>query len=438
MVFRLAGILSIRPANLCETRYVNAALGGIVGLKRYFEGARGIRRTIREALALAFWFHALYMFGLIRLPIPATPDFLRYAFNGLLILFIVNYSLFTDNGWWSVFFDLGYIYFLPLVYAGRLCGRMWKFSFKSFKSKLVWQNPRLLPMPTVIAAKAATTATQKASADTKESPKVQFHHRLARLFFKFAALWAILVLTVNAKPFLLLAIAVALIGALKAIANLWVIFSVPSNWIDKLETNLATQIQSQIKTLLEWDGTSGSTDIRNTFNILRLYGAIFNFVRDNSAILTSWAFSISVVVSVPFYCYISFLFSCVYVGIAKAAALQMTLPEAIVDSLFMPFAWSALPSNLAIRFIGGLQATCITIIGYNVLFRHLGNQLDRIAKAADSLHDPFVDESFNVKMSRVEGMLSNSVSQQPTSSKSSGKSRRTQRISRSERHNGVS
>lgn len=386
--------------------------GVVVGLKRYFEGVSGIRRTIREVLALAFWIHAFYMFGLIRLPVPATPDFFRYIFNGLLILFIVNYSLFTDNGWWSVFFDLGYVYFLPLVYAGRLCGRIWKLSFKGFKSKLVWQNPQLLPKPSVIAAQTATTATQKVSADPVESTTVRFHHRLARLFLKFAALWAILVLTVNSRPFLLLAIAVSLIGALKAIVNLWTIFSVPSNWIDGFKTKLAARIQSQIKTVIDWEGTSDSTDIRNMFNGLRLYGAVLKFVSDNSAVLTSWAFTISVVVSVPFYCYISFLFSCVYVGIAKVVALKLTFPEAFVDSLFIPFAWSALPPNLAIRFIGGVQAVCISIVGYNVLFRHLGSQFDRIAKAADSLHDPFVDESFKVKMSRVEEVLSNSVSQQ--------------------------
>jgi len=396
-----------------------------VGLKRYFEGASGVRRTIREVLALAFWTHALYMFGLIRIPLPVTPDFLRYAFNGLLVLFIVNYSLFTDNGWWSVFFDLGYIYFLPLVYAGRLCGRIWRLSFKSFKSKLVWQNPKLLTNPLVIAAQTAKSTTQNAPPVAVESTTVRFYHRLARLVFKFAALWALLVLTVNAKPFLLLASAVSLLGALKAIVNLWTIFSAPSNWIDKFEAALSKRMQGQIKAVLDWDGASSSANIRNAFNALKLYGAVLNFISDNSAVLASWAFTISVVVSVPFYCYVSFLFSCVYFGIAKVAALRLTLPEAFVDSLFMPFAWSALPANLPIRFIGGLQATCVSIVGYNILFRHLGNQLDRIAKAADSLHHPLVDESFKLGMGRVENLLSNPSPASPNGGgQPSGRNRR--------------
>jgi hypothetical protein len=417
--------LGLRPISSSETHCMNA--GGerlVVGLKKYFAGASGIRRTIREVMALAFWMHAFCMFGLIRLPFPATPDFLRYTFNGLLILFIVNYSLFTDNGWWSVFFDLGYIYSLPLVYVGRLCGCIWKLSFRSFKAKLVWQNPRLIPNSPAIVPQTGKTTTQSAPVDTVESPTVRFYHRFPRLFCKFTALWALFVLTVNAKPFLLLVIAVSLLGALKAIVKLWAIFSAPSNWIDKLEGGLAKQIEDGIKAILCWDGMSDSTDIRNTFNTLKLLGAVFNFVSDNSSMLISWAFTISVVVSVPFYCYISFLFSCVYFGIAKVASLRLALPEAFVDSLFMPFAWSALPSYLPIRFIGGLQATCVSIVGYNILFRHLGNQLERIAKAADSLHRPFVNESFKQKMSRVEDMLSHPNSASPKHSEQTSRRKR--------------
>jgi hypothetical protein len=184
-------------------------------------------------------------------------------------------------------------------------------------------------------------------------------------------------------------------------------------------------MQGQIKAVLDWDGASSSANIRNAFNALKLYGAVLNFISDNSAVLASWAFTISVVVSVPFYCYVSFLFSCVYFGIAKVAALRLTLPEAFVDSLFMPFAWSALPANLPIRFIGGLQATCVSIVGYNILFRHLGNQLDRIAKAADSLHHPLVDESFKLGMGRVENLLSNPSPASPNGGgQPSGRNRR--------------
>ena len=117
----------------------------------------------------------------------------------------------------------------------------------------------------------------------------------------------------------------------------------------------------------------------------------------------------------PYYCYISFLFSCIYVGVAKLTSLNFTLSEAFVDSLFMPFAWSALPSNLTIKFVAGLQATCVSIIGYNILFRHLGNRLDRITKTANKLCEPISREAFKARMNAVERLLS----QVPTVSKTS-------------------
>ena len=352
--------------------------------------------------------HAFYVFGIVPLPHPPIPDLLRYAYNGLLILFIINYSLFTDSGWWSVVFDLFYLYFLPFIYIGRLCSWIGRLSFRSFKHKVIWKNPQLILDSTLISAQPP--ATQKANKAIKETLKICFYHRLSRIFLKFALLWSLLILSVNSKPFLVFAVAVSLLGAARAILNLWGVFSGESTWVDKFETALAMLIEKYTKQIAEWDGRSSLGEVRAAINSLKFYGAVFNFVSDNSSLLTSWAFAISIMVSVPFYCYISFLFSCVYVGIAKLAILKFSLPEAFVDSLFMPFAWSALPADLSIKFIAGLQATCVLIIGYNVLFRHLGNRLDRITKVAAKLREPIHEESFKLKMSTAEGLLSQTAS----------------------------
>jgi hypothetical protein len=67
------------------------------------------RRMIREALALAFWTHAIYLSGFLPDLHIFAGNWPRYVLNSLLVIFIVNYSLFTENGWWSVIFDAIYI-----------------------------------------------------------------------------------------------------------------------------------------------------------------------------------------------------------------------------------------------------------------------------------------------------------------------------------------
>jgi hypothetical protein len=350
--------------------------------------------------------HAVFITGLVSLPNIANPDLLRYVYNSLLVVFIINYSLFSDRGWWSVLFDLGYIYFLPFTYAGRLFWWVTRSSAKSFKSKIIWQNPQLITRPVSIVAPVKTPTASKIDKDDKESAKINVYHRIARLFFKFAILWSVLILTVNSKIFLSLAVFVTALGASRAIFNLWGLFSGTSTWVDKTETVLANKIAELTTQIDRWDGRSNPDVITQAVNSLKLYRSVLNFIADNTNILASWAFTASILISIPFYCYISLLFSCMYFGIAKISGLNFPLQEAFVDSLFMPFAWSALPSNLLIRFVAGLQATSVMIIGYNILFRHIGNRLDRITKVAAKLRDPFRGDTFITKLSQVEGVLS--------------------------------
>lgn len=365
------------------------------------------RKIIREILGLAFWLHALYISGLISLPVLGPPELLRYIYNSLLVVFIVNYSLFTDNGWWSVIFDLIYIYFLPFIYVGRFSWWVIGTFYKNFKTQIVWQYPRLITIRPAAIALSTQAKIPTKDATKEDLTEVSFYQRMPRLVLKFALLWSLLILSVNFKPFLTLAVVITLIGAAKAIWSLWGLFSGGSSWVDTMEDRFAVKIKDLISQIMQWDETSTPDEITKTINGLKFYGSAFNFITENTTILTKWAFGLSLLVSVPFYCYISFLFACVYFGIGKIANIDFSLSNAFVDSLFMPFAWSALPANIPLRFIAGLQATCVTIIGYNILFRHLGNRLEKIRRAAVNLHDPFQNDLLRAKISRAETILSN-------------------------------
>jgi hypothetical protein len=349
--------------------------------------------------------HAIYITGLLPLWGTANPDLPRYTYNALLLAFIVNYSLFTDRGWWSVLFDLFYIYFLPFIYAGRTLWFVTALFARNFKSKIIWENPQLINQPAKVIPQAHDTQASKAIVNAKESARITIYDRLARMILKYSLLWCLLILTVNSKLFLWFAVAVTALGASRAILNLWGLFSGGSSWVDKVETSLGNKITELTAQIDRWDGVSDPEVIRQAINGLKLYRSVFNFIAENTAILTSWAFTASIAISIPFYCYISILFACTYFGIAKVSGANLPLQEAFVDSLFMPFAWSALPPNLLIRFVAGLQATCVSIIGYNIMFRHIGNRLERITKAATKLRSPFQSDPLPAKISKAEVAL---------------------------------
>jgi hypothetical protein len=370
--------------------------------KRKSKRANLARKIIRELLALAFWAHAVYLSGLFpKINIPPG-DWPRYALNSLLILFIVNYSLFSDNGWWSVLFDAIYIYFLPFIYAGRVFWAFGKLLHKHAKATIIWEAPRLISGKDATAQAANETAP---GAQSGESNDRSISSRVPRLFLKFAFLWSLLILSVNWKPFLVAAIICCLIGVAKAILALWLVFSGGSNWVDNLEQRFAQKINELVQQLITSDLELNPEQTRNAANSIKLYRSLLNFITANSATLNRWAFTISLVITVPFYCYVSFLFSCVYFGISKIADLNFSFGNAVVDSLFMPFAWSALPQNLSIRFIGGIQATFVAIAGYNILFRHLGSRLDKITNAASRLLDPIEQDELKMRIRHLEEHL---------------------------------
>jgi hypothetical protein len=384
-------------------------LGGLLNTKWKSKRSHLIRRIIRHSLGIAFWVHAIFALGLLRLPPISIQNLSRHVFNAILVVFIVNYSLFTENGWWSVSFDLLFIYFLPFIYLARIVWWSGGLFYKSIKSGIVWQSPQFVydrPIP--------QTNPQKEEGkkpEVEDSKVTGVTRRLTRVFFKFALLWSLLILTVNWKPFIVIAIGVTFLGAAKAIWILWDIFSGGTGWVDKMENNFSIQIKALIEQISQWDGSTSPENLKQTINSLKFHRSLYNFITDNTAILKRWAFTLSLIVSVPFYCYVSFLFSCVYFGIGKISNFDFSFANAFVDSLFMPFAWSALPSNLPIRFIGGLQATYIAVIGYNILFRHLGSRLDKITAVACKLGNPFQEELLKARMQKVEEALSKHVAQ---------------------------
>jgi hypothetical protein len=58
-----------------------------------------------------------------------------------------------------------------------------------------------------------------------------------------------------------------------------------------------------------------------------------------------------------------------------------------------------------LRFVAGLQAIFVTVIGWNIFFRHLGNRIEKITASARRLNAPFQEEAFRRRLKQIEESL---------------------------------
>jgi hypothetical protein len=120
----------------------------------------------------------------------------------------------------------------------------------------------------------------------------------------------------------------------------------------------------------------------------------------------------------------SYLFACSYVGIGKIVAQPFPFSTAILDSLYMPFAWTELPRIFSIRLIGGIQAVLVSAVGYTIFFRHFGTRFERILHATGRLRGPLDDELVRQKIGQVESLLAKDTQQLPAKGSAEGQSGR--------------
>jgi hypothetical protein len=376
--------------------------------EKWWKGAHPVRKIIREILAIAFWTHAIYILHFINLHNSNISSLPRYLYNFALVLFILYYSFFSKRGWLSVIFDLGYIYFWPFIMMIRLFWVGSRKGYKYFRGQLTIPSVNLLvPPPQIVTQETKPTQEPAKESKSTEQPESMLK-RLFRPVAQFIVLWSILIITVNNRFFIIFASVITLIGAARAILKLWNLLAGTSSWIEKLKTNFSAQFAQRISEVQQWDEEGSPEKIIQIANAIKFWEALFGFVDDNRDFLSKCTVVIAALISIPFYCYISFLFSCVYFGISKIEHISWSWPSALSTSLYMPFAFTDLPHSFLIRFIGGIQGIAVSVMGWSIFMRHLNIRFERIATAATELRGPLQDEVLRTKIALLERAFANS------------------------------
>lgn len=330
------------------------------------------RQKVRLLVAIAFWLHAIGISHLIRARLSTNPTRLRVISESALLALIFFYSYLASNGWWSLFFDLGYVYLFPV----------WTFA------KCAWKLTKLT------AGKAGRQLMQCASIGELEAQKEEVQKKakptaptqprdtMARPFQQFALLWCGVILLTDMKPLTSIGVVVTSMAIARAVASMIKLLNGSMEWLSKSQGRLEEILNKTVNQAMQQD--AASKEFKSSVVSIRIYDTLLRWLSNREGI-ESWVQGASLLLLIPYYIYVCILSGFVYLGLAHVLNIGWTLEEALLDAMFMPLAWTDLPHSILIRTLAGLQVAILAFIGYEAIFHRISQKADSIAKAADRL-----------------------------------------------------
>jgi hypothetical protein len=357
-----------------------------------------IRYKVRLLLALVFWIHAMGLTHLIRVRFIGGLPEARLISEISLLAIIFFYSYLAANGWWSLFFDLSYVYLFPLWIIA-------KYGWKLTKSAATPLGRHLIKSAALPNANAPTASNTEKKTD-KELEHPEFGRGFARPFQQFALLWCGVVLLSHVRPLTAAGVFVIALAAVKTVISMNGFLGGSMDWLAKAQSRVTEILNKTTDQVLQQD--PNSKECRNGVVSIRFYEGILRWLCDRDGI-ERWVQGSTLLLLVPYYVYLSILSGFVYLGLARILGLAWTAKEALLDAMFMPLAWTDLPHSVLIRALAGLQVCVLAFVGYEAIFRRISNKADRIVKTAKELSRKFANPDLQAKILIITQSAATSV-----------------------------
>lgn len=275
--------------------------------------------------------------------------------------------------------DLLYAYASPIILLGRL-------SWSSVKSAV-----RRFPIFGAFLTSQGNVASNIKQKDPEptEADQRNTWQLIFRPLLHFPVLWCLLIAISNERTIQ----AVALLAMLMLIVRTIYIFhdALDGSFGDAeaykprlkaMFENIAAEVKKTNPTVAEYQ--------QRIFNI-KLYGNLLGYISSSKSVrkLTK---RLTLALAIPTYVYISSLCGFASYAIGRLAMIKWGLTDALLDSMFMPIAYTDLPHNHAIRLLGGLQVASLLFIGYDTIFRSIDQKMEFLSESARSLAAIFESE----------------------------------------------
>lgn len=331
------------------------------------------RSHIRVVLAIAFWVHAIGLTHLIRVRFGGNTPEASLVSEAILLAVIFFYSYLASNGWWSLFFDVGYIYLFPMWMAA-------KYGWKVTKLAAVPVGRHLMQLANQ-ASNPVTNSQPKKEEPDKNNPAPR-RASWVRPFQQFALLWCGVILLSHTNWLTAIGTTVVFLAAVRAVISMNGFLNGSMQGLARAQNRLAELLNKTVDQVMKQD--PASKEFQSSVISIRMYQSLLRWLSNRDGI-ENCVQGATLLLIVPYYVYLSILSGFVYYGIAKQLAFAWSAKEALLDSMFMPLAWTDLPHSLLIRTLAGLQVCVLVFIGYEAILHRISNRADRIANVAEEL-----------------------------------------------------
>jgi len=302
-----------------------------------------IRRGTRFIAAAVFWLHALAVIGVPALPLAhwLAQRIGVSETEAWIIIVIALLSILLSYGLSKFAVDAAYVYFFPFIFPYILA----TLGYRSLRSLY-----RIFGTPESQPATAQVMVVQPASTTNKQTTGAEQNRRtilsgflhvlweLFRPFRQFVLLWCLLLLLTHNTALIWIALVVILLRLVFVLFKTVMLAILSMNWLSQLEEKIRSRVEDAISKILGVPEDAdyppdlkavlgGLYGVRNAISLLRYRRRI-----------TQSIIALSLLAFLGMYLYLALLFSFAYFGIAKVELIPYTWAEALVTSIFIPFA----------------------------------------------------------------------------------------------------
>lgn len=380
-----------------------------------------LRKTTTLLLAVFLWLHGLFVLNISASHVAGLSRVLRLTTSeAVLFVLLVVFTFVSASGFWKQLRSMAYIYFFPFVALGYCL----YFVFIVMRGLHRWFTVQALnagvieaTTSSVVPSVATPPVTTAPVAGGKVSPRQRAKEVLSfllRPFRRFMTLWCVLLLVTTHKWVVWLCLVVVLAHLAQKIFLVLksLLFSGPL--LKRLKEAQLTVLDKPLAALatVVIDATSPN-ELRNLWNQFIMWRKVFDFLK-NPYLLSRWAWTLGIVFIGSLYLYFALFFSVAYYGLARVSGIDYPWSIALVDSVFIPFAYNALPHVLWIRLLGGLQATITVAIGIGTIVKFLARRLDAVRQVAAELSDRLLEPVVQEKLQSIEAKIAAFAPASPT------------------------
>jgi hypothetical protein len=95
----------------------------------------------------------------------------------------------------------------------------------------------------------------------------------------------------------------------------------------------------------------------------------------------------------------------VYYGLARVQSVPYTWSSALVESLFIPAAYTDLPANACIKLAGGIHWIVVVALGFGAIFAYFQKKLSEVCGVAQLIRGRLEIPEIKLKLDVLEQKL---------------------------------